>query len=514
MSISNYVLFPEQNGNMSGLFKQIVQIPQNTVFVNNLTLRPAEIRSGSASMVGALAGLIDSAFIYNVNIDNPDITILGQNAVGGLAGIIRGNFRVDGITSNVSVNASYRQTVGSKLNIYTGKINTNLVDVSNINVVSYAGSIAGIVEGYTNVIDNSALINYYAKIKNCYTTGNVLVVAEVAGGMFGLITERSYCENLTFDAGDNAVIKGVYYSGGIAGENRGVISNALTNASEDKLNLFFSETETKFSLVSGGIVAVNYGGLIHNSVNNVNVVSIYHLATVGGIAGRNSNGTIAGCKNLAGVFGLYAGGIVGTDYSYETMIIGSNASGSITEASKYALPKTKTNYTMIGLTVFDEQTASYVSLSTASYQGIAISNLDAWYLSQTAFMEKLELDMSAFYSVLKIGDIVDTKIKTSRVLGAIVGLTDKNITSELNTNLEIKHISNLFVNEIVNNNKLYSNFVKFEHPTEGAKEYTELQNYLYNATNVNHYYFVAVVNASYDFWNMNSGYSVGYARVY
>ena len=440
--------------------------------------------------------------------------------MGGLAGIIKGNFRINGISSNVGANASFRQTIGSKLNIYTGKIQTNSVTSNNISVVSYAGAIAGIVEGYNNMVNSAVSIYNYSRITNFFVSGDITVIGEVVGGMFGFVSEQTYAENLTFEAGSSAVLKGVYYTGGLVGENRGVITNATVKADENKLDLFFSETETKFSLVSGGIVAVNYGGLIHNSTNYANVVSNYHLATVGGIAGRNSHGTIAGCKNLGGLYGLFTGGIVGADYDFTTMNKSGNATGSVTDATRYALPTENKDYTSLDLTVGEEH------LTTQAYQGVTIENLNNWFEKQISFMEKLNKSLESFYQVQKGTTETETNVKTNRVLGAIVGVTDKDIVYSYDSDsarLVISIDSNnngwdnldpQLVNQITAGGELYSNSDIYNPEAEKDDQYTKLQQYLYVNEEVLHYYFVAVTNASYDFWNLNNGYSTGYAKIY
>jgi len=254
--------------------------------------------------------------------------------------------------------------------------------------------------------------------------------------------------------------------------------------------------------------------------------------------GRNSYGTIAGCKNLGGVFGLFAGGIVGADYDFETMNNAGNSTGSITDSTRNVLPKQYQEYSGLNLYVNGK------SLTNISYQGITIENLDEWFDCQKELLETLGKTLSAFYTTERNSKESELKIKTNRVLGAIIGVTDKLIYNELidldgngktdvldisigkyNTDTPPKlvedkdFISSINIDALYDNDKanseIFSNSSEdIENDTDPDNTYTYLQKYLFDNSKSEYYYFVAVTNAKYDFWNLNSGYSEGYLRVF
>ena len=62
-----------------------------------------------------------------------------------MAGIVKGAFEVRGINSNVSAFATYVYNIASQYNLYMGKNVTGTDLIDNIEEVSYAGSVAGMV---------------------------------------------------------------------------------------------------------------------------------------------------------------------------------------------------------------------------------------------------------------------------------------------------------------------------------------------------------------------------------
>src|SRR5699024_6257856 len=74
--------------------------------VRNLNIEVSEVRGSKVTYVGALAGSIENANVFNVNISGDEV-IQGKNMVGGLAGIITGDSEIVNITSTVSARAAY-----------------------------------------------------------------------------------------------------------------------------------------------------------------------------------------------------------------------------------------------------------------------------------------------------------------------------------------------------------------------------------------------------------------------
>ena len=499
MKISGYDLY-SSTSNSIGLFKEIKQTNQKNSFINNLILEPGYIRASNVSQVGCLAGVIDSGYIYNIRIDADSLVVLGKNAVGGLAGVIKGEFIINGIESNVGANATFR-SAGSKINIYTGKFNTGSSMSNNLSSVSYAGAIAGIVEGYDNRFSSEVYLDNYYKISNCYVYG-LIYIGETVGGAFGYVGERAMVSNITFEASSSTFLKAVYYSGGIVGENRGIVANSVSKSSTITYGIYDaslvdSSILSSFAIVNGGIVAVNYGGLIYNCTNENAVVSKYHLATVGGICGRNSYGTLVKVKNTGLVYGLFAGGITGSDYTRFTLTNTGNATGSVSDGTKYALPSKIIDYSKIKL---DNTTIS----SSVQYQNI--QNLDNWFEKQYRDLDNISKSLSNFYSYTLGNTADETSYNYKQVLGSIIAITDAIAYNYnvLTSNLALQYNADKAENESVIENK-NSNILKCGN---------DLNNHLYqNGNDIKFYYFVSVLNATYDFWNLSNGYNGAFVKI-
>ena len=502
MTLSNFSLFTSKDEPQSsiGLFKEIRHTSKRN-YINNLTLNCTSVRASTSTAVGVLAGIIDGGYIYNVSIDNPNLVVLGRNAVGGLAGIIKGDFIVENITSNVSVNASFRQTIMSKLNIYNGRYNTG-ADSSNIEQVSYAGSIAGIVEGYDSRINSSVSINNYYTIRNSKVLGNIVLIGETVGGAFGYVSERARISNVTFEVGDSATLKGVYYAGGLIGENRGIIDNSKVIATKTNVTLFDAELNGSFATCNGGISAVNYGGLIYKCENNVNVVNMYTLSTVGGITGRNVDGSINNCVNNGIVYGFFAGNIAGSDYTYSTINKAGNSIGAITSDTILVLNKTR-DYSNIDFGDGVNIKNGYV---------VTLENLDEWYSTQKSNLALINKYISNFY---KYDDSEFVTLSFSRILGAVIGITDKNLTYNT-ANLTINNGENVFIqiNNSIEEFNFVDNFASTAKTLGETEKYSELQAGIKDNSIADFYYLVPAINSSYDFYNLTEkGYSDAYARV-
>lgn len=323
MAVSGYSIYNNGNVEKIGLFGTIKQNNENNVYVRNLIVNPSNIRASGSAVVGGLAGEIDSVYMYNIEIDNNNLMILGKNVVGGIAGIIVGDFEIIGIKSNVSAFSTY--TYGTQYNLYTGKNVTNNVYADNISTVSYAGAIAGIINGYRFGSFNA----YKRSDANCVKVSNVIVlqdvvlVADIVGGAFGLVGERTMVDNMNYELNSNTKYQGVYIAGGLVGENRGIISRAKIYTSltdETDTSVCFDKLTTSSEGIVGGIVGINIGGLIYNSSSYVNVYSSLNLSNVGGIVGRNIIGIVADCSVFGDINGYFVGGICGADYSYNNMV--------------------------------------------------------------------------------------------------------------------------------------------------------------------------------------------------
>jgi hypothetical protein len=290
-----------------GLFKNI-----RGGVVKNLTILPKQVLGGNVTKVGALAGsVINSTMnntqseIYGITIKN-DIVIQGKNAVGGLCGYARGSLIKD-IYSETSENASYRNS-----NLPTYEI-LNINDNDNIDAVSYAGGIVGIVDKNVDIV-------------NVNLSGSIKVIGEICGGAFGLIKSGSTVKKVKFILSNGQYVKSIVFGGGIAGENRGTIefaeihyndnSQSLIDAtrfgninSNSNMSFFISAIDSAFKLANvgytiGGIVGFNDGGNIYNSYSKLDVRND-NAVVVGGIAGRSTSGNIANVYTTGSLYLKY-----------------------------------------------------------------------------------------------------------------------------------------------------------------------------------------------------------------
>ena len=331
MTLKNYNIYrsrAEEVIDAIGLFAQI-----KDATVRNLTIQPASIKATTVVAVGALAGIIDGAQIYNITIDKENLLILGRNAVGGLAGIVKGGFEIVGINSNVSAFASYIHNTAQQYNLYMGKNVTGNMINSNINEVSYVGSVAGIVDAYddSTMSYNNRNINSYYIIRDIVVQGDLIMIGETVGGAFGLVGERTLVKDVKYDLTADTRYQGVYVAGGLVGENRGIIqSSNIYTQTGDNMIMDTSSCFDNLARVNGGIVGVNIGGLIDNCTSDIKISSTKSLATVGGIVGRNIEGSIYSCTSSGLLNGFYVGGIAGTDYNYTSVTTANNVFGMAT----------------------------------------------------------------------------------------------------------------------------------------------------------------------------------------
>ena len=129
-------------------------------------------------------------------------------------------------------------------------------------------------------------------------------------GLFSIVNSETLLKNVTvkfngFQSLNLVNYKNVYF-GGIAGENRGTITNAnvdyidsLTNtANLFTIELQSSSEEGQTTSAIGGLVGQNTGIITNSQVNNLNLIS---SGTIGGFVGSNNN-------------------IISSSYSYATNI--------------------------------------------------------------------------------------------------------------------------------------------------------------------------------------------------
>lgn len=400
MRIDGLMIYSLESLESIGLFGKIESADSSAYnSIRNLKVNASSVLASRTQSVGVLAGIIQDYRLYNIELSADDV-IVGSNAVGGLAGIVRGRFDIQNITSSVSVN-SVRASTQYQYSIYES-INNRSEISSNLDTIYYAGSIAGILDGYDSsnydITKARDLIeaNYFVA-DDLYVSGNITAIGDTVGAMFGLVGERVkvYSASVELSGG---ILYGYQYSAGLVGENRGWIESATV--SSETLNLFEYSNN-----VNAGIVGFNLGGIILNSSADIVITKDNTSSTAGGIVGRNLNGYINSSAFSGEIISFYAGGIMGADYTYETFINRTSGSGAIDRNNLNVLLENKVEYTSNG-----------IELNQFSDLSISKDSIEYW-LDNTREFYSYQVNQTDF----------DSAINYSKVLGLFVGLRTNGI---------------------------------------------------------------------------------------
>ena len=299
--------------------------------IQNLNINVVDVSGTNVRRVGILAGQIIDAYIYNINLLGEGVVVQGYNMVGGLAGEILGDSRIVNISSNLSVHAGFQCTSYTPTDVdgYDSTIlsyhyiASDSEDYSsNIKYISYAGSIAGI-------INLSNLETAY--VRNINANGKVKILAEFAGGTVGYIginTEvyNAYFTLMTASTQNSTVpqfIRGIKVTGGIVAENLGNIDYSWiaysdadqilvdANSSLDAKYLFGGSTSSYsgVSYYAGGLVGINYGTEESGEIVTGKLTRSYARAKVSDLGIANGQGEYArGVKIAGGLIGYMLGG--------------------------------------------------------------------------------------------------------------------------------------------------------------------------------------------------------------
>jgi hypothetical protein len=313
MTISNIsvVSSSETSTNEIGLLKKLTDNGAGEVgLIKNLNLQFDEVFANNAINVGSLAGIIENAKVYNLNISGANTVVEGKNIVGGLAGKIIGSSHIINVQVQISVNSSYREAVN---------INApyDIYNATNDALISYAGAVAGIADVQNGFIENIKV------------TGNSSIIGENVGGAFGLLGNTTNLNTVTVEVVKNQFLRTTKVVGGIVGENRGIINNAIirhTTAVQTAIDgnrllptpvLGEVEINQNTSLfagvghVAGGVVGLNNGGTITNSTSKVDVRNS-NILVAGGLVGRSVGGNIQNSYAYGSVLAeQVVGGLIG-----------------------------------------------------------------------------------------------------------------------------------------------------------------------------------------------------------
>lgn len=403
MTLSNIYLVNENKNATTnwGIFSQIGLDDNNnsSAFVFNLKLNYREVSSENSARVGVLAGTIVNSTIAKIEITGPgqnndkDV-VRGKYFVGGLAGYIGEGSKISEIyASDINVSAGYvtvtvideSNTGGDSFTLTSAYAPTDTTysnfkwedenktshelklsekeltgdgDVTSLTNISYAGAIAGAVEGVTpsTITEINAAWNIYktsdadptyatvrkaSNIYNISVSGNVNISGMVAGGLFGYAGEKGktnkqlILKDLYFEL-DKTADQNIYgraYSGGLVGYlyNSAIVEGRVeheqsvqddidinintVNASNISNNNLFANTLSGASVQNiaiGGLVGYSNDGIIIDSYSKVNVVNTSSLIA-GGLVGQAKNKLYIAFSYTTGNVNasLMVGGLIG-----------------------------------------------------------------------------------------------------------------------------------------------------------------------------------------------------------
>ncbi|MBQ9791268.1 MAG: hypothetical protein IJW28_01645 [Clostridia bacterium] len=333
-----------------GMFAKITD---NSI-IRNLNINISEVFGTGINYVGVIAGQVISSKVYNVQIvGSGNIYVTGNNAVGGIAGRITGDSFIVNSNVSVSVEANYYginnifsstnfNVDSGTFNLYASNykyvngqiVNTENPTSSNINEISYAGGIAGIVD--VTAFEDSTDTNYSARIRECVVSGAITISGEVAGGLTGYAGINTVMSDSSVEIESGAHIEASRIAGGVvAHNNQGLVQRnyiAHGKTTQDAIDKNIKETTTAVASLGsgiydvdhgvsdlfignphymGGIVGYNYLGSIEDSYGRVDVVNI-DAEYAGGIVGLNVGGQLRDIYTTADVYGFRTvGGIIG-----------------------------------------------------------------------------------------------------------------------------------------------------------------------------------------------------------
>lgn len=268
MTISGLTIYADNESQdyktSMGLFKEITTSNSSNEqqFLKNFILKPNNIYASHTECVGSLAGIMTGARVSNIDVNSQGSVVLGANVVGGIFGAMYGNFDAQGLKCNMTINSVYRNKTSSRYTIYA-RTTTDRNMTNNISQVSYAGAIAGLADGYSS--GNEAVNNYLLKdrivsrverLKYIQPYGEIVVLGENVGFAFGYLSESTQATLMSYEVGANSQLRGVMNSGGLVGENRGVIKDSLVTYADDILTAISNQsvkTERTYGLMNGSV---------------------------------------------------------------------------------------------------------------------------------------------------------------------------------------------------------------------------------------------------------------------
>jgi hypothetical protein len=396
---------------------------QGTAFIgdfngNNHTITNLTINtSGAGNDFLGLFGKIDSGGqIINIGLENVTITG-GDNSffLGGLVGWNSGN--ISNCLSTGTVNSGDNSGALGGLAGYNKGTISNCFSTGDVRGGDNSEYLGGLV-GY----------NSLSIISNCYSTSvitggdNSNSLGGLVGLSYGNVTDCYSTGKVT--GGDNSE-----YLGGLVGLSYGDVSNCYS-----------------IGTVTGGSGSSILGGLVgfNNSAGTISVCcstgAVTGAAPLGGLVGRNENGTISNCYssgnvreslNTPGIGGVvgdsnhgdisncYSSGIITIGTSKYSGWLGLDRGGTAVSHCYYLFNKGSSaiGYSSGSLTAAQtKQQASFVGWDFAGETANGTS--DIWWIAEGAGYPKLVWRLDVAKCTVTAGSADSDKISLSGQMGA------------------------------------------------------------------------------------------------
>ncbi len=297
-----------------------------------------------------LKNYFNNIHVYKKNtqdLDNVGL-VLGRNLVGGLVGYMTGYSKANNITCSVNVNAVYVMSADVKgkyvtyQNVKTDAEMTKLAATSAFGPVcstkadwtyyinrqvSYAGMAFGGIDVEIKTSDDDYKENF--SVYDITVEGEWTGAGGIIGGVIGLLADDNIAYNINVDLVEMQSIRGAIYSGGLIGENRGLLlastiaypteaENTVTLVTSTRKNIkFFNNNASTIAI--GGLVGFNNGGTVTSCISHVDVRN--SVATVAGgavgrsIAGNYNKVLVSGSVRAKSIMGGFTG-TSNTTFSY------------------------------------------------------------------------------------------------------------------------------------------------------------------------------------------------------
>ena len=344
--------------NFKGNSSKNAIIKSSTIAGNESTIGITDYLTG-VDYVGGIAGKNDGTI--NTNCSSKDVNVFGANKVGGIVG--ENNGTISSCYTNVFV-----ETSGDYTDTITGKV---------VSAVKHFGGIAGY---NTKTIETCTAENHEIGTVNY----------QYVGGITGYNTSTG---TITSCKVVDANIKGADNIGGIAADNRGTIQKCGVAGG----NIAKNSSSTGNNNYIGGIAGYNAKTI--SECYNLAAVGNSSSKIIGGIVGRQNNGTIQYCYNRGAVTGSAdAGGITGNNPSGSTIKY-SYSTNYATAGSKYYWISSSGGGTFTDVRYLSGSVANGYACGTAT----TAANLKALY-GQTTWSTYFKQDTgntNAGYPLLK-----------------------------------------------------------------------------------------------------------------